>query len=50
MVEHHSQELTDKLLRYWEQECKSTEARAKEDFVKKVEWFKEHWMVETANQ
>ena len=50
MVEHHSKELTQKLLRYWEQEYKSTEARAKDEFEKKVEWFKENWMVEKVNQ
>ena len=46
VAEHHSKELTEKLLKYWEQECASTEARAKDDFEKKVEWFKENWMVE----
>ena len=50
MVDHHSKELTQKLLRYWEQECKSTEARAKDEFEKKVQWFKENWMVEKVNQ
>ena len=46
MAEHHSKELTEKLLKHWEQECTSTEARAKDEFEKKVEWFKENWMVE----
>ena len=46
VAEHHSKELTEKLLKHWEQECKSTEARAKDEFEKKVEWFKENWMVE----
>ena len=40
--EHHSKELTKKLLRHWEKEYKSTEARAKHEFEKKVEWFKEN--------
>ena len=30
--------------------CKSTESRAKDEFEKKVEWFKENWMFEKANQ
>ena len=42
--------LQKKLLKHWEQECKSTEARTKDEFAKKVEWFKENWMVEKANQ
>ena len=46
VAEHHSKELTEKLLKHWEQECTSTEARAKDEFEKKVEWFKENWMVE----
>ena len=40
VAEHHSKELTEKLLKYWEQECKSTETRAKDEFEKKVEWLK----------
>ena len=36
----------EKFLKHWEEECKSTEARAKDEFEKKVEWFKENWMVE----
>ena len=31
MVEHHSKELTEKLLKHCEQECKSTEAGAKDN-------------------
>ena len=50
VAEHHSKDLTEQVLRHWAQECKSTEARAKNDFEKKVEWFKETWMVEKANQ
>ena len=50
VAEHHSKELTEKLLKYWEQECASTEARAKDDFEKKVEWFKENWMVEKTHR
>ena len=50
LAEHHSKEFTEKLLKHQEQECKSTEARAKDKFEKKVEWFKENWMVEKANQ
>ena len=46
MAAHHPKELTEKLLKHWEQECKSTEARAKDKFEKKVEWFKQNWMVE----
>ena len=46
VAEHHSKELTEKLLKHWEQECKSTEARAKDEFEKKAEWFKENSMVE----
>ena len=46
VAEHHSKELTEKLLKHCEQECKSTEARAKDEFEKKVEWFKKNWMVE----
>ena len=49
MAEHHSKELTEKLLKHWEQECKWTEANAKNVFEKKVEWFKENWMVEKAD-
>ena len=49
MVEHHSKELTEKLLRHWEHQCKSAEARGKDKFLKKVEWFTENWMVEKAN-
>ena len=40
--------MTGKLLRH-EQECKSTEARAKDEFEKKVKWFKENWMVGKTN-
>ena len=36
-AEYHSKELTERLLKYCEQECKSTEARAKDEFEKKVE-------------
>ena len=36
VVEHHSKELTKKLLRYWEEEFKLTEYRAKDEFQKKV--------------
>ena len=50
MAEHHSKELTEKFLKHWEQECKSTETRVKNEFEKKVEWFKENWMVEKAHQ
>ena len=46
VAEHHSKELTEKLLKHWEQKCTSTEARGKDEFEKKVEWFKENWMVE----
>ena len=49
VAEHHSKELTEKLLKHWEQECKWTEANAKNVFEKKVEWFKENWMVEKAD-
>ena len=45
VVEHHFKELTERLLRLWEQECKSTEARAKDEFEKKGQWFKENWIV-----
>ena len=37
MAEHHSKKLTGKLLRHWGQECKSTEARAKDEFEKKLD-------------
>ena len=50
VAEHHSKKLTEKLLKHWEQERNSTEARPKDEFEKKVEWFKENWMVEKANQ
>ena len=43
MAAHHSKGLTEKLLKDWEQECKSTEVGAKDEFEKKVEWFKENW-------
>ena len=49
MAEHHSKDLAEKLLEHWEQECKSTEPRAKDEFGKKVEWFKENWMVEKSH-
>ena len=42
MAAHHSKELTEKLLKDWEQERKSTEVGAKDEFEKKVEWFKEN--------
>ena len=45
MAEHHPKELTEKLLKHWEQECISTGARAKDEFEKKVEWCKENCMV-----
>ena len=45
--EHHSQELMEEVLwekgkknAKWEKECKSTEVREKDEFEKKVEWFK----------
>ena len=50
VAEYHSKEFTEKLLKHWEQKCKLTEARAKDEFEKKVEWFKENWKVEKANQ
>ena len=50
VAEHHSKELTEKLLKHWEQECKSTETKAKDEIEKKVEWFKENWMVEKAHE
>ena len=50
VAEHHSKELTEKLLKHWEQECTSTKARAKDEFEKKVEWFKENWMVEKTHK
>ena len=50
MLEYHSKELTEKLLTHWEEDWKSTEARAKDEFEKKIEWFKEKWMVEKVNQ
>ena len=50
MEEHHSKELREELWRHWQQECKSTEARTKDEYEKKVEWFKENRMVEKANQ
>ena len=37
-------------LGHWEQEFKSIETRAKDELKKKVEWFKENWMVEKANK
>ena len=46
MAEHYFKELTQKLLKHWEQDCNSTEARAKDECEKKVEWVKENWMVE----
>ena len=36
VAEHHSKELTEKLLKHWEQGCKSTETRTKDEFEKKV--------------
>ena len=44
---HHSKE---NLLRQWQQECKPTETKAKDQFEKKVECFNENWMVVKANQ
>ena len=41
VAEYHDKKLTEKLLRHCEQESKSTEARAKDNFEKKLEWFKE---------
>ena len=41
VAEHHNKKLREKLLRHCEQESKSTEARAKDNFEKKLEWFKE---------
>ena len=41
VAKHHYKKLTEKLLRHCEQESKSTEARAKDNFEKKLEWFKE---------
>ena len=49
VAEPHAKELTENLLKHWEQECKSPEARAKDEFEKEVEWFKENYMVEIAN-
>ena len=49
VAEPHAKELTENLLKHWEQECKSPEARAKDEFEKKVQWFKENYMVEIAN-
>ena len=40
MVDHNSEILTEKLLRYWERENKSTEFRGKDEPEKEVEWFK----------
>ena len=50
MAEHHPKELTEKLLKHWEQECTSKEARAKDEFEKKVECFKENWMIEKTHK
>ena len=50
VAEYHDKKLTEKLLRHCEQESKSTEARAKDNFEKKLEWFKESWMVKKPNQ
>ena len=50
MAGHHSKELTEKSLKHWEQEYKSTEARDKDESEKKVEWFKENWMVEKTHK
>ena len=36
VAEHHSKELTEKLLKHWEQGCKSAETRAKDESEKKV--------------
>ena len=45
MAEHHSKELTEKLLKHWEHECRSKEAGAKDEFEKKVEWLKKtRWL------
>ena len=37
-------------MKHWEQECKSTEARAKDEFEKTVEWLKENWIAEKVDQ
>ena len=50
VAKHHYKKLTGKLLRHCERESKSTEARAKDNFEKKLEWFKESWMVKEPNQ
>lgn len=50
LVEHYSKELTKNLLRPLEQECKLIEARDKGKFDRKVEWFKENWVVEKTIQ
>ena len=50
VTEYHSKKLTEILLRHWEQQCKSTEARAKDESEKNTEWFKENWMVGKASQ
>ena len=50
LAEHHSKELTENLLRPLEQECKLTEARDKGKLDRKVEWFKENWVVEKTIQ
>ena len=42
VAEHHSKELTEKLSKHQEQECKSTDTRAKEEFEIKVKWVKEN--------
>ena len=50
MAERYSKELAQKLLKHWEQDCKSTEARAKDECEKKVEWVKENWIVEKTHK
>ena len=50
VAEHHSKELTEKLLKHWKQKCKSTEARAKDEFEKKVELFQGNWIAEKSHQ
>ena len=50
LVEHHSKELAENLLRPWELESKSTEDTAENEFKKKAEWFTENWMIKKRNQ
>ena len=37
VAKDHSKDLTEKLLKHWEQGCKLTEVRAKDKFKKEVE-------------